>query len=401
MFVESPSLLVPASELASRARALGARLRAAALDGAFLLHPSSAFWLTGTIADGFAFLDADGRVGLPVRRSLARSALDTSTPLAPIRRPEDLPSALAALGLAAKGCVGLEMDVVPVAVAERLKRVFPHVTFQDVSPCVRAARAVKSAYEIAWIEQAAEISRVVMDERVPFALGEGVPEIEVMAFIESELRLRRHQGTIRLRRWTMEMHYGTVSSGPSALHPCTFDGPDGLEALYPAVQQGGGERRLVRGLPILVDFVGAAGGYLADRSRVFSIGEPPKEARDAHAFCREVLRTIESRLRPGAIPSAIHAEALALAAASPWANGFLGWGENRVGFIGHGVGLDLDELPVLAPRFDEPLAPGNVLAIEPKTFLRDIGGVGVENTYVVTADGARNLTPGPEDLRVV
>jgi Xaa-Pro aminopeptidase len=158
VFVDSPSLLVPVSELESRARALAARLRAASFDGAFLLHPSSAFWLTGTIADGFAFLDADGRAGLPVRRSRARSALDTSTPLAPIRRPEDLPAALASLGLSAKGRIGLEMDVVPVAVAERLKRVFPDVTFEDISPSVRAARAVKSAYEVAWIERGGDFA---------------------------------------------------------------------------------------------------------------------------------------------------------------------------------------------------------------------------------------------------
>ncbi len=392
---------VPVEELASRARALAARLRGASLDGAFLLHPSSAFYLTGTFADGFAFVDADGHAALPIRRSRARAALDTSVPLAPIRRPEDLPGALHALGAAAGARLGIEMDVVPAAVLERLQRVFPAAKFVDAAPLVRAVRAVKSAYEISWIERAAEQLRVVMDERLPFAIREGVPEIEVMAFLEHELRLLRHQGTIRMRRWSMEMHYGTVSCGASALHPCSFDGPDGLEALYPAVQQGGGERRLGRETPILVDFVGAAGGYLADRTRIASIGEPPAAAREAHEVCRTVLRAIESRLRPGAIPSVIYTEARALAGETPWADSFMGWGENRVGFVGHGIGLDLDELPVLAPRFDEPLEAGHVLAIEPKIFLQGIGGVGVENTYVVTANGARNLTPGREEIRIL
>jgi Xaa-Pro aminopeptidase len=157
----------------------------------------------------------------------------------------------------------------------------------------------------------------------------------------------------------------------------------------------------VRGLPILVDFVGACGGYLADRTRVFSIGDPPREARDAHDACRTILRAIESMLRPGAIPSAIHARAHGLAGETRWAHGFMGWSTNRVGFVGHGIGLDLDELPVLAPRFDAPLVPGHVLAIEPKMFLAGVGGVGVENTYLITEDGARNLTPGPEEIRVV
>lgn len=401
MVADSLSHRVPAEELAARARLLARSLVSQNLDGAFFLHPSSAFYLTGAVADGFPYLDADARVGLPLRRSLSRVAQETAIPHAPIRRPEDLPAALQALGCRVGERLGLEFDVVPVATFERLKKSFPQATFVDVSASIREVRAVKSAYEIAWIERAADQVCFAMDHRLPGVLAEGMHEIEVMAFVEAELRLRRHQGTVRMRRWNMEMYFGTVSVGPSALYPCTFDGPDGLEALYPAVQQGGGERRLTRNTPILVDFVGAAGGYIADRTRVFSIGAPPDEALDAHSVCLRILREIEGSLRPGAIPSEIYNAALETARASGLADSFMGWKENRVGFVGHGVGLDLDELPVLAPRFDRPLVPGNVLAVEPKIFLEGLGGVGVENTYVITETGARNLTPGAEELRIV
>jgi Xaa-Pro aminopeptidase len=195
------------------------------------------------------------------------------------------------------------------------------------------------------------------------------------------------------------MHYGTVSAGSSACYPCYFDGPDGLEGLYPAAHQGGGERVIEPGRTVLVDFVGGAGGYLADRTRVFCAGEPPAEAREAHRFCLEVQREIVSRVKPGAVPSAIFEEVQAVVEDSPWADRFMGWGENRVSFLGHGVGLDLDELPILARRFDDPLVPGHVLAIEPKIFLGETGGVGVENTWVVTDDGCRNVTDGPEEIR--
>jgi len=191
-----------------------------------------------------------------------------------------------------------------------------------------------------------------------------------------------------------------VSAGASAAAPCYFDGPDGLEGLYPAVQQGGGERRIERGVPVLVDYVGAAGGYIADRARVLCVGEPPAEIRAAHAFCRELLARIEANLRPGVVPAALYAEAMAEVAASPWADRFMGYGENRVGFLGHGVGLDLDELPVLAPGFDAPLEAGQVLAVEPKVFFAH-GAAGLENTYVVTESGGSNLTAGSEDILVV
>jgi Xaa-Pro aminopeptidase len=393
--------LVPREELASRAGRFAARLRDDGIEGAFLLHPSSLFWISGTLSDAYPFVSADGAAVLPLRTGVGRAAHESPLPQAPIRRIADLPDALATLGAKIEGPVGVELDVVPVATWQRLEKLFPRAALRDCSRAIREVRAVKSAYEVGWIERAAETLRVVMDEVLPARIRPGVPEIELCAFLEGELRARRHQGIVRMRRWNLEMSMGVLSAGASASYPCYFDGPDGLEALYPAVQQGGGERRLERGVTVMVDFVGGAGGYLADRTRIFCLGEPPAEARDAHEFCREMLGEITARLAPGAVPSAVHAEVMKIAAASPFADRFMGWGENRVGFLGHGIGIDLDELPVLAQGFDAPLEAGNVVAVEPKVFLGETGSVGVENTYVVTEHGCRNLTPGPEEIRVV
>jgi len=393
--------LVPPAELAARAGRFAARLRADGMDGAFLLHPSSLFWISGTLSDAYPFVTADGAAGLALRTGVARAAHESPLPQAPFRRLSELPGALADVGFAVSGAIGLELDVVPVATYRRLEELFPEVRFRDCSRAIREVRAVKSPYEIGWIEQAAETLRVAMDELLPERIRPGMREIDLAAFLEGELRARRHQGIIRLRRWNLEMYLGVTSTGASASYPCYFDGPDGLEALYPAVQQGGGERRIEPGLTTMVDFVGGAGGYLADRTRIFSLGEPPAEAREAHAFCLDMLGEITERLRPGAVPSTIHEEVMKRASKSRFADRFMGWGENRVAFLGHGVGLDLDELPVLASRFHLPLEPGNVIAVEPKTFLGATGGVGVENTYVVTDGGCRNLTPGSEEIRVV
>ena len=78
--------------------------------------------------------------------------------------------------------------------------------------------------------------------------------------------------------------------------------------------------------------------------------------------------------------------------------GFMGYGENRVRFLGHGVGLELDELPVLAEKIDMRLESGMVLAVEPKAFVEPYGPVGVENTYIVTDDGPENLCPLDDEL---
>jgi len=79
---------------------------------------------------------------------------------------------------------------------------------------------------------------------------------------------------------------------------------------------------------------------------------------------------------------------------------FMGAGAERVRFLGHGVGMEIDELPILAPGFDQPLEEGNVVAIEPKFVFPGRGAVGIENMYAVTASGFETLTTASEELIV-
>jgi Xaa-Pro aminopeptidase len=211
---------------------------------------------------------------------------------------------------------------------------------------------------------------------------------------ELELRLRRGgtPGIVRCRRFGAEISYGTASSGPTANTPWAFDGPVGTPGLYPGMPVGGSRRAIGRGEPILVDYVCSAGGYFVDTSRVFCLGEMPAAAREAHELCGRILRALERLLRPGVPCSRLYQEALELARAGGHADGFMGRGENQVRFVGHGVGLELDELPVLAASFDQPLEAGMTLAVEPKIMLPD-AGVGLESTYLVTAGGGESLTP--------
>ena len=119
---------------------------------------------------------------------------------------------------------------------------------------------------------------------------------------------------------------------------------------------------------------------------------------EAHRFALDLNHEIELMLKPGALSSGIYQYALELVKSSPYANGFMGLGDSQVRFVGHGVGLELDELPVLAGGFDIPLEPGMTIAIEPKIFFPERGGVGIENTYLVTESGFENLTLFPEEI---
>jgi Xaa-Pro aminopeptidase len=210
------------------------------------------------------------------------------------------------------------------------------------------------------------------------------------------MRMRRHQGVVRVRRFNMEMFYGAVAFGDTAAYPHNFDGPVGVRGLYPAVPLNGSDKALVAGEPVMVDICGGSGGYIADASRAYSLGSPTPEILETHRFLLELNAWIESRLRPGAIPGDIYSGIQAEVSATPYAPHFMGAGSNQVRFVGHGVGLELDELPVIAPRFDTPLEAGMVLAIEPKVFFPGIGGAGVENTYIITAAGFEKLNHAPE-----
>ena len=158
---------------------------------------------------------------------------------------------------------------------------------------------------------------------------------------------------------------------------------------------GGGWKTLENGESVMLDIVTSHNGYHVDTTRSFFLGgKPPDELVRAHEYCREALGGVVSRLRPGARCDVIYRETLEQIGAGDEPEGFMGYGENRVRFLGHGVGLELDEMPVLAEKIDLELVSGMVLAVEPKAFVAPFGPVGVENTYIVTESGEpENLCP--------
>jgi Xaa-Pro aminopeptidase len=106
-------------------------------------------------------------------------------------------------------------------------------------------------------------------------------------------------------------------------------------------------------------------------------------------------------MKPGVLCSSIYREVMEPLEKHPFWPHLMGTGQNKVRFLAHGVGLELDEWPLLAPRFDVALAPGMTLALEPKIFLPGIGGIGLENTYVITDKDPEKLTDFPDDLVVI
>jgi Xaa-Pro aminopeptidase len=390
--------LLPKSETSERLGRIQAWMQQDEVDAVFVLQNADLFYFAGTIQTGLLCLPASGDPVYLVQKSLTRahleSPLERLISMASFKRAPDI--------LAGEGCtslkrIGFEMDVLPVNNCMRFRDLFSSSEFVDASQAIRKIRMTKSTYEADQIRGAAHMLRLGFGE-IPRWLKPGVTEIEVLARLEEFLRLHGHQGLVRMRGFNNEMAYGTISSGPSAAHPTYFPGPVGFVGLYPAIPGGGGSRRMEAGDAVMADIVGGYGGYIADKTRTFALGDVAKELETAHAFTLELMAGIESMLKPGVSCDRIYRSVTERVQSSPYASGFMGSGDSQVRFVGHGVGLELDELPVLAAGVDIPLEPGMIIAIEPKIFFPGKGGVGIENTCLITETGFENLTEFPEEL---
>jgi Xaa-Pro aminopeptidase len=217
-------------------------------------------------------------------------------------------------------------------------------------------------------------------------------EAELGAEVARVLLREGHHAVTRLSRFDTELFMVQVCFGGSSLRPNAFDGPGGIEGLSAAVPQfGSHHRRLRRGELVFVDCGCGVDGYHTDKTTTYAFGDLPEHAHLAHRRCVDIQAAIAARLRPGTAPSAIYEEIMADLDPA-FREGFMGLGEQQVRFLGHGVGLQIDEYPAIARGFDEPLEASMTLAVEPKKGIPGVGLVGIENTFVVTPDGGCSLT---------
>ena len=366
-------------------------------DALVILQNVDLFYLTGTMQTGVLWFPREGEPLLAIRKSYQRAKTESAVKnIVPLKTYSELPGLIPNPG----ETIGFELDVLPVATYQQVSKYFSKSKVVDGSGAVRSARAVKSAYEIECIRRAAkQLDTMFLD--IPSQLREGLPEFELAARMEYVLRMAGHQGLLRVRRFNMEMYYGAVSFGETAAYPHAFDGPVGTKGLYPAVSAMGSRRVLKRNEPVMIDICGGYAGYIADGSRTYSVGPVSQQMRETYERILELNNWIEDQLKPGKIPSQIYQNILDQMAKTSFAAHFMGAGENQVKFVAHSVGLELDETPVIAPKFDEPLEAGVVLAVEPKVFYPGLGGVGVENTYVLTDNRCERLTTCPMEIFTV
>ena len=386
---------IPESELTRRRNVLQEKLRQEEVDGVLLAQQMSMYYFTGTMQCQYVYMPAQGAALALVRRNIARAQAETSVRLVPLAGFNSLPSLLREVVR-----LGLELDVLPAALYLRLVAVFPDCKIVDVSRLVREVRQVKSEYELGLL---AEAARMVdeMNRRVPELLVEGKEEIALASEVEAILRRLGHQGVARTRGFNQEIFYGHVLSGESGGVASFLDSPTGGNGLSAAQPQSAGWKKLAAGEPITIDYAGIYQGYKVDQTRLFSIGPLPELLNDAFSTAVAVQDKVCALLVPGRSGAEIYEAAAAVADKAGLSRHFMGYGDTQVRYVGHGVGLEYDEFPVLAKGSPHLLAENCVVAVEPKFVFPGLGVVGLENTWLVTGNGARKISLTPDAPVVV
>lgn len=374
-------------------------MRELGIELAMLRQNADLFYFTGTVQDGHLFIPAQGEPVFLVWRAFERAVKESALQnIEPLTGMSGLNTALKEKGLSDAAVVGLELDCIPAGLyLYYSKNIWPGANFVDITHAVRLTRAAKSPWEVDRVREAcSQVAGAVAC--VQEILHAGITELELSAQIETRLRLQGHPGYLRMRGWNQECAMGQVLSGADGAMPSWTNMPGGGRGTSPAYGLGAGTREIRAFEPVCIDFGGSSNGYLCDQTRLFCIDGLPARLLDAYKAVLEVHHGIKELLVPGAICSSIYDWATNRMKALGYAQNFMGFGRNQVIFVGHGIGVEVDEYPFLSRRNPMSLTEGMVIAVEPKLIFPSEGIIGIEDTYLITQKGAERLTTSPQEL---
>jgi Xaa-Pro aminopeptidase len=385
---------LPEEESTQRIEALREYLIRTGMDCAFVFHNVDRFYYTGTMQDGVLLIHVNHDPVLFIRRTLSR-AIEESTlrHVVGYRSLREIAEFMNDRDLTCRHA-GTDMDILPAKLYVGLHKVFPDVDIIDISGVVRRQRAIKSVLELSLMEEAGRrfdhVLACMRDELRP-----GMSEYE--AYIRFSQLLLKHRSSllIRARMFNMEAEPRYILGGDSAANLSSIDSPNaagsGISRAFPT---GGGDKVLRAGEPILIDSVFVHEGYLVDCTRIYAFGELDTHFEKAHDLSRLCHDLFIEQVKPGTYIPDLYKSVLGFVEQKGMTDVFMG----GVSFIGHGVGLELDEFPIISERFDDIIEEGMAIAFEPK-FLFPGGTVGYENTYRILGDGVESLNRMDETIQ--
>ena len=380
--------LLPPEDLEDKLFRLRALMSANNLDSIIICDNGNKYYLTGRVFSGYILIERHA-----VRWFVRRPAIFSGPDVTLIYKVENIAEYVDCKSL---GRLGFETSLIPYSEIVRCAKALDKSEIVDAGRVLMAARSVKTPYEISKIEESGRILSQVYS-RIPAMYVPGMSDLSLQIQIEAESRRLGCIGIFRINGQEMELNMGSVLVGENADNPSPYDFAMGGEGLDPSLPVGANGTIIRPGNTVMVDTNGDFTGYMTDMTRTFACGEISEEALRAHRLSRDICRRLAQMGVPDAKASDLYVEALRMASDAGLADRFMGH-RSQAGFVGHGVGIAINELPVIAPRSRDVLQPGNVIALEPKFVIEGVGAVGIENTYVVTTEGMKSMTLAPEEI---
>lgn len=369
-------------------------LREKGIDGALIIYPIDVYYFSGTRQNSTLWIPAQGEPCLLVRKSYARAKAES---LIGDTRPFPSSKEFPALFDPELKKIGFTFDVAPVQQYNYYAKLLPGRELVDISAINRDVRSVKSEWELGQMRKSGDALCSVF-KQVPNFLKEGMRELDLSAEFEYRLRKAGGEGYVRMRAFNQELFQGLAVCAGTAVNPGFFDGAVTGQGLSSASPQGASTQTISADTPVLIDFTGVFNGYIVDMTRFFVIGKLAPELEHAFATALAIQKYVVENLKPGAICEELFLKSAEMAEAAGLTQNFMGAPGENAKFVGHGVGLELDEFPVLAQGFKVALQAGQTIAIEPKFVLPGYGVIGIENTFAVSSQGGVKITDMPDDI---
>ena len=380
------------NELELKWRRIQQAMRQEEADGCLLTMNMNLYYVSGQVFNGYFYLPAEGRPYWFVKRL----TIPETNQVHVIRKPEQIPDFFRDLNLAMPRKLLLEADELSYNEYIRLQHVFRAEATGNASALIRHIRMIKTPWEIEQMRISARKHEAVYRE-IPACYRPGMRDIELQIEIEKRMRVHGSLGYFRAFGSNMDIFMGSLLAGENAGEPSPFDFALGGAGMHASGPLGANGTLLREGTTVMADMSGNYTAYQTDMTRVFSIGKLPDRAYRVHRVALEIQARMERTAKPGVPCAELYRDALAMAGQEGLEDCFMGT-RFQAKFVGHGVGLEINELPVLTTRSKDTLQPGMTFAFEPKFVLAGIGAVGIENTFLVTDSGVEKMTLLDENI---
>ena len=380
------------NELELKWRRIQQAMRQEEADGCLLTMNMNLYYVSGQVFNGYFYLPAEGRPYWFVKRL----TIPETNQVHVIRKPEQIPDFFRDLNLAMPRKLLLEADELSYNEYIRLQHVFRAEATGNASALIRHIRMIKTPWEIEQMRISARKHEAVYRE-IPACYRPGMRDIELQIEIEKRMRVHGSLGYFRAFGSNMDIFVGSLLAGENAGEPSPFDFALGGAGMHASGPLGANGTLLREGTTVMADMSGNYTAYQTDMTRVFSIGKLPDRAYRVHRVALEIQARMERTAKPGVPCAELYRDALAMAGQEGLEDCFMGT-RFQAKFVGHGVGLEINELPVLTTRSKDILQPGMTFAFEPKFVLAGIGAVGIENTFLVTDSGVEKMTLLDENI---